>query len=104
VDNPTFGQRIRFDRADVRQRTTSSYQSNGRGGWMKEWAKRSWSKPGQLEGILIGIRTLSNGWVTYGDEFTPTRYEAVDHFTAYLIAYDTRRSPVYLLPEDCELL
>ena len=70
----------------------------------KLWDKRHWVKPEPMEGIIVGIRTLSNGWVRYGDETTPTTYTAKEHFIAYLIAYDVRRATEYVLPEDCELL
>jgi len=70
------------------------------------WHLRSWTTegyPGQPEpeprlGIVIGVRNLANGRVLCGYE-EPTEFHPTEHFRAYLIAYDLRRSPVYVLPE-----
>ena len=52
-------------------------------------------------GIIIGKRTLSNGNSYYGyDEVTV--YQAAEHFTAYLIAHDLHRKPVFVRPEHIE--
>lgn len=51
------------------------------------------------EGIIIGKRTLANGVITWGTYEDPDIFRPVEHFTAYVIAYDMRRNPVYVLPE-----
>lgn len=52
-------------------------------------------------GFVIGWRTLSNGEVRrYGYE--PTEYIPERHFDAYLVVFDPRTNPVYVLPENVE--
>lgn len=46
------------------------------------------------EGIIVGKRTLTNGDVDYDRNYFPT-----ERFAAYLVAFDLRRKPVYVLPE-----
>lgn len=52
-------------------------------------------------GIVVGVRTLANGTVRnmYEDGL---QFEAVEHFTAYLVAFDLRRKPVLVLPEHVQ--
>ncbi|WP_461169295.1 hypothetical protein [Arthrobacter sp. Z1-15] len=62
------------------------------------WEEHRW--PGG-EGVIVGKRTLSNGTANWlgdgGTEYVPTW-----HFTAYLIAHNLHRKPVYVLPEHIE--
>lgn len=50
------------------------------------------------EGVIVGHRTVQNNWVHYDYEYggsaVPTKY-----INAYLVAYDMRKTPVYVLPE-----
>ncbi len=63
---------------------------------------RDWRKiETEFEGVIIGQRTLSNGFVDYDPEqiiFTPKEY-----FKAYLVSFDMNQNPVYVLPEDIEI-
>lgn len=56
--------------------------------------------PASREGVVVGVRTLCNGYVQYeydyGNMFSP--FED-GYFTAYLIAWNLRQQPVYVLPE-----
>lgn len=65
--------------------------------------------PGQPEpdptgGIVVGVRTLANGRAEYEHEagmiWDPVTAE---RFRAYLVAYDLRRKPVFVLPEHMAL-
>ncbi len=90
-----LGTKVHFDHSSIlwREHLADS---------MRRWTRTRWGKD-QHTGVIVGWRTLSNGKVTYGndwdgsDEFRPT-----EHFKAYLVAYDMRRKPVYVLPEDLE--
>lgn len=55
-------------------------------------------------GVLIGVRTLSNGTCSFGEDGTNYQPENDSHFTAWLIAYDLRRNPVLVLPEHTTTL
>lgn len=78
----------------------------------KEWQPKGvhWEVPRaeSLDGIIVGVRTLGDGEfrsVGYGGPFDEPEEAFVcdHHFTAYLIAYDLRRKPVYVLPEHTNL-
>lgn len=58
--------------------------------------------PAQHEGVIVGQRTVQNNWVDWigydgGSCAVPTKY-----ISAYLVAYDLRKNPVYVLPEHME--
>lgn len=57
---------------------------------------------GRAEGIIVGIRTLSDGECDDGYYDNPTIYYPTRTFTAYLVAYHLRRKPVLVLPERLE--
>lgn len=63
--------------------------------------KRWVPKPFEAEGVIVGHRTVQNNWVDrefeYGSIAVPTKY-----ISAYLVAYDLRKNPVYVLPEHME--
>lgn len=60
------------------------------------WEEHRW--PGG-EGIIVGKRTLSNGNLRWLGEGAGNSYDPVESFTAYLVAYDLRRKPLYVHPE-----
>lgn len=55
------------------------------------------------EGIVVGKRTLSNGEREWEDEVGYS-YTAKSHFPAYLVAFDLRLTPLFVRPEDLEVL
>lgn len=66
--------------------------------WERTHRHMTWRKPDPVRGIVVGVRHLANGWTSseeYGEVFTRT-----DGVTAYLIATDLHRAPVYALLED----
>lgn len=68
----------------------------------KEWTLERWIGDQPPEdprpGIVIGKRTLANGYLHY-DYDTGATFEPDEHLTAYVVAYDLHRNPVYVLPE-----
>lgn len=68
------------------------------------FSRRYWtSNPTKegIDGVIVGIRTLANGAVDhddYGNYFVGNVY-----FRAYLVSYDLRRTPVYVLEGDLVL-
>lgn len=67
------------------------------------FSRRYWtSNPKErTDGIIVGIRTLANGAVDhddYGNYFVGNAY-----FRAYLVSYNLRRAPVYVLEGDLVL-
>lgn len=60
---------------------------------LKLWEPAELAAP--QSGIIVGKRTLVNGYITfeeYGTRFTPEQY-----FPAYLVAQNMRDKPVYVL-------
>lgn len=49
----------------------------------------------EIEGHIVGIRTLSNGTKEEQKSYQPTLYK-----TAYLVVTNIRRKPLLILPED----
>ena len=101
-----LGQRVTFTWTLHRTYVPRGQDETGGGWFRKGWVTSSY--PGQptpqpREGILIGVRRLANGKCIAGDYETPTMFRAEEHFTAYLIAFDIRRNPVYCLPEHVEV-
>lgn len=61
---------------------------------VKTWCVRAGE---ERHGVIVGIRNLSNGKRFYNDGVT---FEPTGYMRAYLVAYDMRRKPVYVRPED----
>lgn len=96
----TLGQSVLFTRTLTRR------SEEGPNGWrqhLKVWKSEAWPgqpEPEQRMGIVIGVRTLSNGENRYhGYDDGGIEYKQTETFTAYLIAHDLRRKPVLVLPE-----
>lgn len=53
-----------------------------------------------MPGVIVGWRTLSDGRVDRGGYYEPSEYTPTRHFKAYLVAFDMREKPLYVLPED----
>jgi hypothetical protein len=101
----TLGQRVRFTnpmkRRSIHTRTIGvdsticgapyrHHQSIN-----KEWYGNQFAP--EAEGIIVGKRTLSNGyaqWEEYGTEYTPA-----EHFTAWMVVTNLHSAPVHVLPE-----
>lgn len=98
----TLGARVQF-RSQLERvwvpRATMSNTLSGQGR-AKRWKPQFLLEP--REGIIIGIRTLSDGIVTNGDY--GMEFSGVNHYPAYLVAYDVRRQPVFVFPQDVDLL
>lgn len=92
-----LGQRVRFS---THLRRGWGGEATGRG------SNKVWEPVPTLgkltpprEGIIVGKRTLSNGWYAYGSYEDPGIYTAKEHFTAWMIVTDLRSAPVHVLPE-----
>lgn len=101
MDAVTLGQPVTFTRTLSRRFLPSAPRSR------RAWVAEDW--PGQPEpepraGIVVGIRTLSDGEVeTWGwDE--PATYLPTRTFRAYLVAHHLRRKPVLVLPEHIKVV
>ncbi len=93
-----LGQKVTFTRTLNRR---SRYDWNAHQ-TVKRWETFAYEgepEPEPREGILIGVRTLSNGHVIYHGFEDGSEYVGVHFFKAYLIAFDLRRAPVFALPE-----
>lgn len=89
-----LGTRVHFDHSSILWREHLA-------GGKRRWAPVQWNK-GYMEGVIVGWRTLSNGDVEYGGWDGTTEFSPTEHFKAYLVAYDMRRKPVYVRPDDLE--
>lgn len=59
---------------------------------------------GRAEGIVVGIRTLSNGPVEWGSYDEPTVFYPRETVEAVVVAWHLRRVPVLVLPDNLELI
>lgn len=101
-----LGQRVRYA---ATLRRAVEYAPLQFGQWTnrrrKVWKRGDWrGEPDPGEGIVVGLRTLADGFSDWESEevgyvFTPT-----DRHSAVLIAYDLRRKPVLALLEDVEAI
>jgi hypothetical protein len=97
----TLGDRVTFDYSDILHRQSIT-PYDLKQPMRKDWRKAQWGKRGDVRhGFIVGVRTLANGTLHWNYE-EPTRFVADLYFTAYLVAFDLRRKPVYLLPDDVE--
>lgn len=85
-----LGQKVTFSHALSRSTTPVG---------AREWHSHPYEADAAREqqGIIVGKRRLANGavrWEEWGAEF-----DASEYFTAYLIAFDLRRTPVFVRPE-----
>jgi hypothetical protein len=63
--------------------------------------RKTWNRyrlPETLNGMIIGERTLSNGYRSY--EEWGVQYDPAEYFKAYLVVTDMRSKPFYVRPED----
>ena len=58
----------------------------------KEWVTTPAQKP--TEGIIVGIRTLSDGVVVWTGEEGGYDYRATKHLKAYLVVTDIYKNPL----------
>jgi hypothetical protein len=98
-----LGQRVKFTRPLHR---VSKHLEGVRGRYGKVWESVPGYivKPVQQEGIIVGKRTLANGENGWWEEEVGTIFYPKERFTAFLIAFDMRRKPVFVRPEDIEVL
>jgi hypothetical protein len=85
VAEPAFGARVAIE-----ARLEREYQQDGNVG-RKLWKRRM--LPSVEAGILIGVRTLSNGIVHYWGEDGGIEYRAKEHFKAALVVTGPRSKP-----------
>lgn len=93
---PKLGQQIRARRRLVRR---EKWRSKG-GVTAKFWAITL----APIEGIYVGTRTLSNGTRQLQNYDEGYVYTASDYFEAWMIVEHERRKPVFVLPDDCEII
>lgn len=92
----TLGQRVTF--SHILRRDTGKW--NG-AGWEKVWrlerADGRWANGDIIRqaGIVVGIRTLSNGTAAYNGPDTQAAYTHAENVPAVLIATHLRRRPVF---------
>ena len=61
----------------------------------RDWVCRSNNE----KSMLIGVRTLSDGFVSDRGVYFPQRY-----FKAYMLVSDIREKPFFALPKHCEFM
>jgi hypothetical protein len=84
-----LGARVKFTRPLHRTRPLANLRR-------KVWEPDPW-KNGTYAGIVVGVRTLSDGMTEGWEENT---YRPERHYRAVLIATDLHRKPVLVLPEN----
>lgn len=90
-----FGTEVLFSEPLVRE----TLHVKGKG------TKKVWDRQDgfpKTKGIVVGKRTLSDGYREYEPDFGGYYYVRENSFTVYLVAYDMSRKPVYVRPESIE--
>lgn len=86
-----LGQRVRYRRV--------LHRVNGLDGERKwesyEWSDKLNHPEHNGEGVVVGMRNLSNGWRHWED----ASYASRERFEAVMISHGMRRKPVFVLPE-----
>jgi hypothetical protein len=64
-----------------------------------------------IVGVIVGWRTLANGVFEPGtrptsmwEDYEPASLRVTEYVKAYLVAYDERTNPCYVLPEHIRIL
>jgi hypothetical protein len=102
VSGYELGQRVRFTTHLVRGWGGEATQHGSNKVWAPQPIVGSATPP--REGIIVGKRTLSNGWFAYGGYEDPGIYTAKEHFQAWMVVTDLRSAPVHVLPEHITAL
>lgn len=97
---PRLGAPVMFLHGNRLRRSYRSMSPHPR----KEWQRVKHDGGDAVQGILVGVRTLSDGINVYYGHDEPIEYRPDKHFTVYVIAYDLRRVPVLVLPQDVHLI
>jgi hypothetical protein len=84
-------------RVAIEARLEREYERDGNVG-RKVWKRRMLQST--QEGIMIGVRTLSNGDVHYWGEDGGIEYKAKEHFTAALVVTSPRSKPFLTMFDD----
>jgi hypothetical protein len=98
----TLGQRVRYAEHIQRRHSRPGEFDGPDKIWSAEPYPGGRTKGG--EGIIVGKRTLSNGHTQWMGEYGGTVYSVAESFTAYVIAFDLRRKPVFVLPQHITAL
>ncbi len=95
-----LGTEVQFKRSDILHRRSSLEGRHTKEAYIvpAEWAKSGYLT-GETLGVIVGVRTLSNGEVYWEFEGIP-RYVRKETVRAYLVAYDMNRDIVRLKVED----
>lgn len=112
TDHPPLGTPVRFTWS-LRRRAEWRPTGPDRHGRPRDERWKIWTpydylgqtEPRPTEGLLIGVRTLSNG-PTFGDYDAGEQYDdtRAERFTAYLVAWHLYRRPALVLPKHLTTL
>lgn len=94
-----LGTRVKF--TTPLRRAYEHRMDGDRGSNWKVW-KPALSYSGPLAGIVIGVRTLSDGLVFYGSYDEPTSFHPKESFKAALIVTDLKRKPIFVRFDDLQ--
>lgn len=97
-----LGQRVRFTRALWR---TTGGDGPVRGSIRKQWEPSpDWAEHGPKEGVVVGTRTLQNGYVLWGSYEDPSTWHVESTVPSVLVSTHLRANPVHVHPDDIEIV
>lgn len=96
-----LGMPVRFRKPMIHKYIPRTGLANPRKEWhpVFGWADDHW-----VDGVLIGVRTLSDGDYDYGGGEEQAALYNRTYFTAFLVVRDLRSNPQRVRPEDVEPL
>lgn len=97
-----LGQRVKVNMADRLRRAHTTIQTDRGHGTGREWQKYRGLREERREGIVVGLRTYTNGRVRYGGYDEPTCYTPRETLSVVLVAFAVRQRHVPFLIDDVE--
>jgi hypothetical protein len=97
----TLGESVRFSRQMLRT-TTREVNEHGYAKYRRGWEPSAWFYKEPREGVVVGTRTLYTGIFQRGSYEEPSFLSTDGSIQAVLVAWNIRKAPVYVSPDDIE--
>lgn len=105
MKRPPLGARVRAKDRISRYLTGETRRHNE---WWERWKRHgdrgSWAKPEPVEGIYVGYRTISDGYMLRESDEMGFVWVPKDYFEVWLIVPNERSNPIRVFPIDVEVL
>lgn len=105
MERPPLGARVRAKDRISRFLTGQTRRSNERWErWKRRGDRGSWAKPEPVDGIYVGYRTISDGYMVWVSDEVGSVWVPKEYFEVWLIVPNERGNPIRVFPTDVEVL